>query len=183
MARFGILRPLRRLMGDQSGVSAVEFALIAPIMIFFYFGLAEFCQGYMAQKRMSHAASMVGDLVSQSSAAIKQDDIEDMFAIGDLILKPFSADALDLRVTSVTRQPDNTITVNWSKARGMTAMAKGATVTIPPNLIQSGESIVISEAIYAYDSPVDYLLPGGVEFEQKHFLRPRAVDKVECTDC
>ncbi len=178
-----LLRPLRRLLGDQRGVSAVEFALIAPVMIFFYFGLAEFCQGYMAQKRMGHAAAMVGDLVSQSSGAVDQDQIEDMFAIGNLILKPFSADTLDLRVTSVTRQANNTITVDWSKGRGMTALAKGAVVTIPDDLIEAGESIVISEAGYDYDSPVDYLLPSGVRFDQKHYLRPRAVEMVDCTDC
>ena len=33
-------RMLRRLFRDERGVSAVEFAMIAPIMIFFYFGLA-----------------------------------------------------------------------------------------------------------------------------------------------
>ena len=31
--------------------------MLAPVMIFFYFGLAEFCQGYMAQKRASHSAA------------------------------------------------------------------------------------------------------------------------------
>ena len=32
---------LTRLRGDRRGVSAVEFALIAPVIIVFYFGLAE----------------------------------------------------------------------------------------------------------------------------------------------
>ncbi|MDP2765777.1 MAG: pilus assembly protein, partial [Brevundimonas sp.] len=41
----------RRLSGDERGVSAVEFAMLAPVLIAFYFGMAEFCQGFMAQKR------------------------------------------------------------------------------------------------------------------------------------
>ncbi|MBB5747241.1 TadE/TadG family type IV pilus assembly protein [Brevundimonas variabilis] len=183
MRLFGRKDPLRRLMDDQRGVSAVEFALIAPIMIFFYFGLAEFCQGYMAQKRMGHAAAMVGDLVSQSTTDVTSEQVDDMFAIGNLILKPFAADSLDLRITSVTRNVNDTITVDWSKGRGMSPLAEGATVTIPPDLIEDGESLVISEAIYEYDSPVDYLVPAGITFNQKHYLRPRAVQKVNCPDC
>jgi len=183
MRLIGRNNPLRTLIRDQRGVSAVEFALIAPIMIFFYFGLAEFCQGYMAQKRMGHAAAMVGDLVSQSTADVTSEQVDDMFAIGGLILKPFTADTLDLRITSVTRNVNDTITVDWSKGRGMSPLAEGSLVVIPPDLIEDGESLVISEATYEYDSPVDYLIPAGITFNQKHYLRPRAVQKVNCPDC
>lgn len=183
MRSFGRDSIIRRLIGDRRGVSAVEFALIAPVMIVFYFGLAEFCQGYMAQKRMGHAAAMVGDLVSQTTTDITAEEIDDMFAIGDLILKPFSAATLDLRITSVIRQPDDSITVEWSKGRGMSPLAEGDVVPIPANLIEDGESLVISESSYEYDSPVGYLMPDAITFEQKHYLRPRAVQKVICTDC
>ena len=183
MRPFGRDRAFKRLVRDQRGVSAVEFALIAPVMIFFYFGLAEFCQGYMAQKRMGHAAAMVGDLVSQSTSDITAEQVDDMFAIGNLILKPFPATSLNLRVTSVTRQVDDTVKVDWSKGRGLSALAKGAVVTIPADLIEDGESIVISESNYTYDSAAKYLVPNGITFNQKHYLRPRAVQKVSCADC
>ncbi len=56
---------LKRLLQDRRGVSAIEFALIAPVMITIYFGLIEFSQGYMAERRAGHVASMVADLVAQ----------------------------------------------------------------------------------------------------------------------
>ena len=55
-----------RLGRDERGVSAVEFAMLAPVLIGFYFGMAEFCQGFMAQKRMGHVTSMVADLVARA---------------------------------------------------------------------------------------------------------------------
>jgi Flp pilus assembly protein TadG len=58
------------LAGDVRGVSAVEFALIAPVMILFYAGMVDLCQGYMALKRTSHA-SAVADLASQSRSMTK----------------------------------------------------------------------------------------------------------------
>ena len=43
-----VLARLKRLRRDERGVSAVEFALIAPVMILFYFGLAEVTQVMIA---------------------------------------------------------------------------------------------------------------------------------------
>ena len=42
----------RRFLGDRRGVSAIEFAFIAPVMILMYFGVAELTQGMMAERRM-----------------------------------------------------------------------------------------------------------------------------------
>ena len=81
---------LHRLRKDRRGISAVEFALIAPVMIVFYFGLAEFCQGYMSQKRLSHTASAVADLVAQSES-VTTDNLDDIFAIQDEITQMIAA--------------------------------------------------------------------------------------------
>ena len=55
---------LLRLARDTRGLSAVEFALLAPVMISLYFGVAEVGQAFMVQKRQAHVASMVADLVA-----------------------------------------------------------------------------------------------------------------------
>ena len=52
---------IRRLTGDERGVSAIEFAMLAPVLIAFYMGMTEFCQGFMAQKRMGHVSAMVAE--------------------------------------------------------------------------------------------------------------------------
>lgn len=172
--RTGILR---RLAGDRRGVSAVEFALLAPIMIAFYFGLAEFCQGYMAQKRMGHASAMVADLVSQTDI-VTPSQLTDIFEIGGLIMKPFSATPLKMRISQVTRDNNGVAKVNWSRAKGMPARTTNQTVTLPAGLIDNGESIIMSEATYDYDSPVDYLMPSVTQFSHTYYLRPRLTEQV-----
>lgn len=171
----------RRLAGDDRGISAVEFALLAPVLIAFYLGLSEFCQGYMAQKRMGHVASAVADLVAQEESVTKT-NLDDIFDIGGLIMKPFSTTALKQRVSSVTRT-GNKITVDWSRGDGLTARVKGAEVTIPADLLSDGQSLIISEATYDYDSPADYLMPGLTKFSHTYYLRPRVTDKTLCPDC
>ncbi|MGV8929865.1 MAG: TadE/TadG family type IV pilus assembly protein [Brevundimonas sp.] len=174
-------RLFSRLAGDQRGVAAVEFALLAPILIFFYFGLAEFCQGYMAQKRMGHVAAMVADMVAQEevTSSVK---IDDVFAIGDLIMNPFPTTTLEQRVSSVTRTA-GVARVDWSHGTGMEPRAVNSTITLPADLIANGESIIVSEATYDYDSPADYLMPSITRFSHIYYLRPRTVDKVICSNC
>jgi len=171
----------RRLAGDERGISAVEFALLAPVLIAFYLGLSEFCQGYMAQKRMGHVSAAVADLIAQEET-VTQSNVTDIFKIGALIMKPFSTTALKQRVSSVTRT-GNLVKVDWSRGDGMTALLKGDQVTIPSDLLTDGQSLIISEATYDYDSPADYLMPNVTKFSHTYYLRPRVSDKTLCSDC
>lgn len=178
------MRPPRlfsRLTRDQRGVAAVEFALLAPVLIAFYFGMAEFCQGYMAQKRMGHVSAMVADLVSQEDI-VTTAALDDIFDIGGLIMKPFPTAALQQRVTSVTRTA-GVAKVDWSRGDGMTARVVASTVALPADLIENGQSIIMSEATYDYDSPADYLMPTVTRFSHTYYLRPRTTDLTVCTDC
>lgn len=172
---------IRRWAGDERGVSAIEFAMLAPVLIVFYMGMTEFCQGFMAQKRMGHVSATVADLIAQEET-VNTATIDDVFAIGGLIMKPFPTSTLHQRVSSVTRTGGQN-RVDWSRGDGMEARAAGSTVTLPTDLIGEGESVVMSEVTYDYDSAADYLMPGLTRFAHSYYLRPRTVDKTRCTDC
>jgi len=155
--------------------------MLAPVLIGFYFGMAEFCQGFMAQKRMGHVTSMVADLVAQEET-VATTNLDDIFDLGGLIMKPFNASGLKQRVSSVTRTA-GVARVDWSRGDGMAARAVNSTITLPENLIVDGQSVVVSEATYDYNSPVDYFMPGITRFSQTYYLRPRTVDKTLCSNC
>lgn len=178
MMRCGLVSRFGR---DERGISAVEFAMLAPVLIAFYFGMAEFCQGFMAQKRMGHVSAMVADLVAQQET-VSQANLDDIFAIGGLIMKPFPTAALQQRVSSVTRT-SGVAKVDWSRGAGMAPRAVNSTITLPTDLIANGESIIVSEATYDYDSPVDYFMAGITRFSHIYYLRPRTVDKTLCSNC
>src|SRR3954471_24418606 len=102
---MGLFRRFRR---DERGVSAVEFALIAPFMILLYFGLVELCQALIAERKASHVASAVGDLVAQSESVTKATggsgptSLVDIYSIGSSIMAPFPTTDLKIGITSVT---------------------------------------------------------------------------------
>lgn len=59
---------LRAFRRSQDGIAAVEFAFIAPVMIVMLLGLFEAGRAYSMFRRVTHAADMVGDLVSREIA-------------------------------------------------------------------------------------------------------------------
>lgn len=170
----------RRLARDKRGVSAVEFALIAPALIAFYFGLAELTQAMMAERRASHAASSIGDLVAQSTQ-ISGTTVTQTFAIARAIMAPFPNKEADLKMRVTSIVADNAVSpkVAWSQAEGLTALGAGATQAVPAGLLTvAGDSVIMAEVQYIYDSPVDYFVPQAVTFNKKFYLRPRKSDKV-----
>lgn len=174
------VRWVRGFRQDQTGLAAVEFALLAPVMILLYFGMAELCQAHMAQKRMSHVTSMVADLTARAQS-VSRNDLTDIFDIGNQIMEPFPTAPLQTRVTSVTRDTNGVVRVDWSFGRGMAP--RSGVVTVPAGLIGNGESLVMAESIYDYDSPVDKFLPSITKLKRTYYLRPRIVNKVLCSNC
>lgn len=173
---------LRKLGRDRRGVSAVEFALIAPAMIAFYFGMAEITQALLAERKAAHAASAIGDLVAQSSS-VSSSDITDIFSIASTIMQPYPTTSLKMRVSSLTANSSGTPKVDWSSASGLTALTPGATVTgVPTGVMTAGQSVVMSEVTYSYDSPVDVMMPNAITFSRKFYLRPRKSDMVAKTN-
>lgn len=62
---FRQLPSLKKIRRNEDGVAAIEFALVAPIMIGFYFGMAEIALGIMTDRNVSHAAAVSADLSTQ----------------------------------------------------------------------------------------------------------------------
>ena len=176
----GLVGRIAAFRRDNRGVSAVEFALIAPVMILMYFGLAELAQGMMAQRRVSHAASAVGDLVGQSES-LTDAQKNDIFAAATNIVMPFPTGPLKLRITSITGNASGNPRVDWSDgSTGLAGYAHCAVVAgFPTGLVSAaGENVIMAEATYTYTSPVAKVLPNGLSFSEKFYLKPRKVAKV-----
>jgi Flp pilus assembly protein TadG len=173
---------LRRFRADRRGAAAIEFALIAPVMVAIYCGMVEFCQALMAERKAAHVASAVGDLVSRVNT-VSTSDLSDIFSIGAEIMQPFPGTGLGMRVTSLTQGASGPPTVSWSRGSGsLAALTSGAPVSIPMAL-NNGDSVVMAEARYQYNSVLHYLLPSVMTYNEVNYLRPRVSDQVACTGC
>jgi Flp pilus assembly protein TadG len=173
---------------DRRGVAAVEFAMIAPIMLLFYFGLAEFTQAMIAERKAIRTASAIGDLVAQNSeiAATGAGGISDVFAIADTLMKPFpTGSKLKLCVASISADQYGNKTVDWSENKGdSTCPAENAKITtLSADLLAANQSVIMSRVIYSYTSPVNQTLKTNPTFTKTYYLRPRRSTKVQCDTC
>ena len=173
---------LRRLIADIGGAAAVEFALIAPVLIVMYFGLAELTEATMAQRRISHTGSTVGDLVAQASA-VTPAEVSDIFTVGSAIVSPFPTATLSMRVTSITADGNDVAKVDWSQASNTAPMAKGSVVSPPASAVGANQSVIEADVRYVYTSPVNYILPAPITFTNTYYLRPRVSNQVTCAAC
>lgn len=174
---------LLRFIRDRRGVAAVEFALIAPVLILLYLGLAEITMALMAERRAGHATAVIADLVAQDTLTSKT-ELTDTFSIAEQILSPFAASGMSARVTAIRADSNGSPKVVWSHGKGLTALGKGATVSdLPADLMEPFDTLIMSEMNYSFNSVVKYVLPNAMVFKEKYYLRPRKMDMVNCTDC
>jgi len=173
------LAVIGRFACDARGVAVVEFAFVAPILIFFYFGMAETCQLLMAQRRVSHAAAAISDLVAQGTE-IQAEELKQLYEAGCTIVRPFPVHRVRIRVTSVVRNAAGETEVAWSENnnRGFTDPTDGDPMAVETPLDSEDDGVVVAEVEYDHFSPIGHFLPGATELTHKAEMRPRRSQNV-----
>ena len=165
--------PVRHgLIGDRRGSAAVEFAFIVPIVLALYFGMVEATQALLANRRASAVTTAVGDLVTQQ-AQVTTADVNGIFGASTAIMKPFSADTLAIRVTSIEINASGVPKEKWTMDNGRTIPATDVT-TVAPTMRTPNTAVLRAETIYDYYTPFQRMLPGKFTFRHKMDLAPRA---------
>lgn len=177
----GALGRLRRWRGDERGISAVEFALILPIMLTMYIGAVEFSHALTIDRRVTAVASAAADLVAQAEQ-VSDSDLNDIFEASTTIMMPYSATPISIVLTSVVADEENRTKVAWSAAHNGTPHAEGTDFTVPDGLTQPFSSVIVAEVSYNYTPPVGEFLTGGITMTDKFYLRPRRSLTVEKTN-
>lgn len=173
---------LSRLARDESGLGALEFALILPIMLTMYIGAVEFGHALTIDRRVTSVASSAADLVAQVEE-VCDDNIDDIFTAAESILTPYTTGPLSIVLTSVVADAENKTTVDWSSAHNGTPRPENTAITLPTGLTQPFSSVIMAEVSYTYDPPVSETLTGGITMSETFYLRPRrslTVEKVPC---
>jgi Flp pilus assembly protein TadG len=160
------------LAGDQRGVSAVEFALVLPLMVTLYFGVVETSQGIAAQRKVTLTARTVADLVSQASSVTDGYKNNTMDA-ATAVMAPFPDSNLKVTVTSIQIDANGKATVAWSDTKNGKTYAQGSTVSLPPALVINNSSLIWSEVEYAYTPTVGYIMSGTLTLKDSLYMRPR----------
>ena len=163
-----------RFLRDRRGLSALEFALVAPLMITTYFGAFEMCDILLVNRKVTNVAAATADLVAQANQ-IADADISNIFNAATPIMSPYTLTNLQIVVSSVTPDVNGNPKVAWSETFQGTARAKGSTITLPNGVLLTGASVIVSEVTYTYQTPVGEFVTHGMTMTDKFYERPRRV--------
>src|SRR6478752_9995530 len=88
LSRLPLTEQMRRFAADVRGIGGVEFALIAPLLLFLYITSFELTIGLSVSKRVTRTASTVADLVTQQ-AKVTTSDLQQMTSVANAIFTPY----------------------------------------------------------------------------------------------
>jgi Flp pilus assembly protein TadG len=162
----------------REGVAAVEFALIIPVMLVTFFGIAEIANYILAARKVANVASSAADLVSQDTV-VDDAEIADIMGALDVVLRPFDPNEAQIRISSVVADEDGDTTVAWSDARNTGAYAEGSPIDVPDDIVVAGQGIVMAEVSFTYQTLFGMFLTDGMTVSDTFYLKPRRSTTVE----
>ena len=159
-----------RLLRDDRGVSAVEFALIAPLMISLYLGCVEISDGVSAQRKVTLIASTIANLTAQSTS-LATSDVSGILNASTAIIYPYGSSTLKMTVSCIAIDANKNATVKWSVTRNGTALSGSA--TLPSALQVANTQLVYAQVSYGYKPVIGYTITGTMTLSEQMYMMPR----------
>jgi Flp pilus assembly protein TadG len=168
--RVALRRMLRRLNIDKTGIAAVEFAILLPVMLGMYFAVVETTEGVTADRKASLLNRTVGDLAAQTTTI---DDAErnNIFNAALSVIAPFDASPAQMSIASVVIDAAGVVKLCWSEGKNMAAPTS---VIIPVALKVPSTSLIVARSIYPFVPTIGYQMTGSFQLgNDPYYLRPR----------
>jgi Flp pilus assembly protein TadG len=199
MKATALWRRVAQLFVDRRGIAAVEFALIAPLLLALYFVTMEVSLAIEASKKVDRIGSMVADLVTQQSS-VPRAELENMMQLGQATLQPYNRSMPKIVVTEIwiTDDPTPKVQVVWSRQMINGAFsapyAKNSATTVPEQLKVKNSYLIRVESHLDYKPLITWsgekkpalgltAAFDNISMGQTYYLRPRLSASVGCDDC
>ena len=172
-----MLKMLKRASRAQSGMAAVEFAMVLPAMLALVFGSIEVTNALVCKGDVTNTASTAADLIAQETK-VTDADLNNVYASLGALLYPYPTSGTQVRITSIIDDGHGGGKVAWSQAQNATPYSTGQTMTVPAGLIQSGGSVIYAEVNYSYTSPFTYIIHSPISMANAFYSHPRRVSQI-----
>jgi Flp pilus assembly protein TadG len=158
-----------RFARDRRGVSAVEFALVAPMMIALYFGCVEISDGVAVDRKVSLTSATLANLVAQSTA-ITSSDMSNILDASTAIVQPYSASNLKMTVSCLSIDGNKTVTTKWQATRNG---GTGMSISVPNDLKVANTQLILAQVSYGYTPIVGKTITGTLTLSDQMYMMPR----------
>lgn len=169
---------------DERGIAAIEFAIIAPIMIGMYFGLAEIASAIAVDRRVSHGTNVAGDLATQQPE-IKDDDIEEVVAAAIRVMNvpnvgQISIDMESFILPAEGEAPESRGRIRVNNSAGNFSNFDAS--DLDTKILNSKSGVVVTRVRYNYTPLQLRFFDSTIRLEETFLLKPRRSDTVDIQD-
>lgn len=158
---------------NNSGLAAIEFAMIFPLMGMMLLGTYEFSAGVAIDRKVTIMARTLSDLTSQNTS-VTDAQFTNFFNAGKAIMTPYASTPVEGTITELYINPSTLkARVQWSK--GVAPRSAGDIVEIPDALKIGGTYLIFSEVKYKYVPSVAWFINkvNGITLTDFSYTRPR----------
>lgn len=163
-----------KLEKEESGLAAIEFALLAPLLISMYFGLAEVASAVAVNRTVSHSANVVGDLASQVTN-IDKDDMQDVMTATLRVLEIAEPNSISIKIDSISRDAagKDTMVGQATLNAGAAALPAFNSSKVDKTLLNENSGIIVARVAYKYKPFNGAFLDSTVTMSDTFILKPR----------
>lgn len=141
---------IRSLRHDTEAVSAVEFAILLPVMLLLLLGTFDIARAIDVKNKTVLLSRTVSDFVSQSRS-ITPGQLANIVQAARTVMYPYSSgsDVLTIRIESIRKSADgNSFIIDWSYAP---ADANTKATLDPDEFSPPDSSVVLTKVDYTYN--------------------------------
>ncbi|MBV9550916.1 MAG: pilus assembly protein [Alphaproteobacteria bacterium] len=164
-------------MANREGVAAVEFAMIAPVLIAMFFGTIELSSMLQCASDVKLMAGTAADLTAQASQIANSDE-SNIFAAVNTILYPYPTTGCRITLTSIVDDGHGGGKVAWSDSSSGAGYAVNTPMTVPAGVLPAGGSVILAEVSYPYQSPTTVQVAGTITLTRSAYSTPRTVTQI-----
>lgn len=161
-----------RFAGDRRGVSAVEFAILLPLMVPLYLGTVEFSRGFDMSRKVTLIANTVANITAQNTT-LATANVSNILNASAAIISPYSSSGLTATVSCISINASGQATVAWSATLNGTALSPGSTITVPSGLAGPSSQLIFSQVSYPYTPNLGYVITGTLNLASQMYMMPR----------
>ncbi|RKQ72076.1 TadE-like protein [Litorimonas taeanensis] len=167
------------LKKSEDGLAAIEFALLAPLLITMYFGLAEVATAVAVNRAVSHATNIAGDLTTQSTD-IDAAELEDVLTATLRVMAVPEASKVTIQIDSWTRDTDGNDTLVGSATMnpGAASLPSFNIAKVDSSLLNENSGIVVARIGYKYAPFKAMFFENDINMKETFMLKPRRSSKV-----
>lgn len=163
---MGRQRSLAHLVRNESGVAAIEMALVLPLLLLLFFAMIDVTTLLSDNRRLSYSANAVADLVSRLESPTTPEKIADAFKAAELVMRSAQPDPVRVEVYLFRKVGLNAVQ-QWVRTNNVGQACSSPVRPSASSLMAAGNDIIIAVTCATFKPVLARLTGDRVKFVGK----------------